>query len=308
MRKPLLFLLAVLVLAAAGAAANQARSAAAASQTVTISSTGYKPTAVSINVGDSVLFDNKDTVAHTVQFKQTTGFNCSAAVPLVIAAAQSASCTFTSAGKYNVSDPAHKGNKFRGTITVTTALTSGPLTLTPKSVVYGHKSTLTGTLASKQSGQSVQIQGAECGTTTSKLLSTVTSTTGGKFSYPAAPLKKTAYTAKVKSSTSPAATADVQPRLSLGKVSRHHYTVSVFAAQSFAGKLATFQRYRSTTKRWVKVKRMLLKANTSGVAPTVVTSAKFRSSIRARLRVRVTLGSKQVGLCYAAGHSNTIRS
>jgi plastocyanin len=308
MRKPLLFLLAVFVLSAAGAAAQQARSAAAASQTVTISATGYKPTAVSINVGDSVVFDNKDTVAHTVQLKQTTGFNCSAAVPLVIAAAQSASCTFTSAGKYTFSDPAHKGNAFRGTITVTTALTSGPLTLTPKSVVYGRKSTLTGTLASKQSGQSVQIQGTECGTTTSKLLSTVTTTTGGKFSYAAAPLKKTAYTAKVKNSTSPAATADVQPRLQLKKVSKHHYSVNVFAAQSFAGKLATFQRYNSATKRWVKVTGVLLKANTTGAAPTVISSATFRSKIRAGLQARVTIGSKQVGPCYAAGNSNTIRS
>jgi hypothetical protein len=58
----------------------------------------------------------------------------------------------------------------------------------------------------------------------------------------------------------------------------------------------------------VKVKRVLLKANTTGVAPTVITSAKFRSSTRANQRVRVSLGSTQVGLCYAAGHSNTIRS
>jgi plastocyanin len=308
MRKPLLFLLAVFVLAATGAAAQQARSAATASQTVTINSTGYKPTAVSINVGDSVLFDNKDTVAHTVQFKQTTGVQCSAALPLAIAAAQNASCTFSSAGKFSFSDPAHNGNKFRGTVTVTTALTSGPLTLTPKSVVYGHKSTLDGTLASKQSGQSVQIQGTECGTTTSKLLSTVTTTTGGKFSYPAAPLKKTAYSAKVKNSTSAASTAEVQPRLQLKKVSKHHYSLNVFAADSFAGKAATFQRYNSTTKRWVKVKRVLLKANTTGKAPTVITSANFRSSIRAGLQARVTLGSKQVGLCYAAGQSNAIRS
>lgn len=304
MRKPLLFLLAAAVLTAAGAAAT----ALAASQTVTINATGYKPTAVSITVGDSVVFDNKDTVVHTVQFKQTTGFNCSAALPLAIAAGQSASCTFTSTGKYAFSDPAHKGNTFRGTVTVATALTSGPLTLNPKSVVYGHTSTLTGTLASKLSGQSVQILGTECGTTTAKLLATVTTTTGGKFTYPAAPLKKTAYTAKLKNSTSSAATAAVQPRLQLRKVSKHHYRVTVSAAESFAGKSATFQRYRSATRRWVKVRRVLLKANTTGTAPTVITAAKFRSGIRARLRVRVTLGPKQVGLCYAAGHSNTIRS
>jgi len=308
MRKPLLFLLAVVVLAAAGAAAKQARSAAAASQTVTISATGYKPTAVSINLGDTVVFDNKDTVAHTVQFKQSTGFHCSSTFPFVIAPGQSGNCTFVTVGKYTFSDPAHKGNKFRGTVTVSMALTSGPLTLSPKSVVYGRKSTLTGTLASKQSGQSVQIQGTECGTTASKLLATVTTTTGGKFSYAASPLKKTAYSAKLKNATSPAATAGVQPHLQLKKVSRHHYAVTVFAAESFAGKAATFQRYRSATKRWVKVKRVLLKANTTGTAPTVITAAKFRSSIRARVKVRVTLGSKQVGLCYAAGHSNTIRS
>jgi plastocyanin len=307
MRKTLTFLLAMFVLVAAGSTAGQARTATAATQTVTISATGYKPTAVSITVGDSVVFDNKDTAAHTVTFKQTTGFHCSATLPLAIPAGQSASCTFSTAGKYNFSDPANKGSKFHGTVTVATALTSGPLTLTPKVVVYGAKSTVAGTLASAQSGQSVQIQGTECGTSTSKLLATVTSTTGGKFTYAASPLKKTAYTAKLKGSTSSAATVGVQPKLQLKKVSKHHYSVQVLAAQSFAGKAATFQRYVTATKRWVKVKRVLLKANTTGKAPTVITSAKFRSRVKAK-HVRVTLGPKQVGLCYAAGRSNSIHS
>ena len=300
MRKTLTILLAIFVLAAAGA------SAAATTQTVTINSTGYKPTAVSVAVGDTVIFDNKDTVAHTVQFKQTTGFHCAVAVPLVIAAGQSAGCTFTTAGKYNFSDPAHKGNKFRGTVTVGTSLTSGPLTAAPKVVVYGGKSNVAGTLASAQSGQAVQIQGTECGTSTSKLLATVNSTTGGKFTYAATPLKKTAYTAKMKGSTSPATTVGVEPKLQLKKVSRHHYSLQVLAAESFAGKLATFQRL-TATKKWVKVKRVLLKANTTGVAPTVITSAKFGARVNAK-HVRVSLGSKQVGLCYAAGHSNSIHS
>ena len=98
------------------------------------------------------------------------------------------------------------------------------------------------------------------------------------------------------------------PSLRLVKVARHKYTLRVSAAQSFAGKYATFQRYRATTKRWVKVKLVLLKANTTGVAPTVVTAATFRSGIKANVRVRVTLGARQVGSCYLAGRSNTIRS
>ena len=308
MRKLLILLLTAVTLVAAGAGANAARSAATASQTVTISGTGYKPTAVSIFVGDTVVFKNGDTVAHTVDLKQTTGLNCSVALPLAIAAGKSASCAFSTAGKFPFSDPAHKGRSFRGTVTVDTPLTAGPLTVSPKTVVYGRKATVAGTLASKQSGQSVQVLATECGTTTSKIVATVTTTTGGKFSYAALPLKKTAYTAKSKSSSSPATTAGVQPRLVLGKVAKHRFSVHVSAAQTFAGKVAIFQRYRKATKRWVKVKRVTLKANTTGVAPTVVTSAKFRSGIKTRQRVRIVLGPKQVGVCYAAGRSNTIRS
>ena len=58
----------------------------------------------------------------------------------------------------------------------------------------------------------------------------------------------------------------------------------------------------------MKVKRVELQTSAAGKAPTVTTSAKFRSTIRARLKVRVSLGLKQVGACYLAGLSNTIRS
>jgi hypothetical protein len=40
----------------------------------------------------------------------------------------------------------------------------------------------------------------------------------------------------------------------------------------------------------------------------VVTSARFRSGIKARQKVRISLGPKQVGTCYAAGRSNVVRS
>ena len=93
MRKLLVPLLAVVSLAAVGAAAG------AASKTVTISNTGYTPTAVSITTGDSVVFKNTDSVARTVKLSPTTVVQCSAVVPLVIPAAASASCTFSSAGK-----------------------------------------------------------------------------------------------------------------------------------------------------------------------------------------------------------------
>lgn len=300
MRKLLVLLLAVVALGAAGAAAG------GASKTVTISHTGYTPTAVSITTGDAVVFQNTDTVAHTVDFKSTTGMNCGVAVPLVVPAGQSASCTFSSAGSFKFSDAVGKGKNFRGTITVTAPLVSS-LTVTPKAVVYGGKSTIAGKLASGQSGQSLQVRAQPCGETTSTLVATVTTTAGGAFSYQAQPSKQTAYTLSNKGLTA-GADVGVKPLLHLGKAGPHRYRIQVSAAQSFTGKVATFQRYRRALKRWVKVRRVTLRTSAAGAAPTVITSAKFRSRLKARQRVRVSLGTKQVGSCYLAGRSNTIRS
>ena len=132
MRKLLVPLLAVVALATAGAAPG------AATKTVTISKAGYTPTAVAIATGDAVLFKNSDTVAHTVDLNSTAGVHCTATVPLAIAAGTSASCTFSTAGKFRFSDPASKKKTFRGTITVSAPLVSS-LTVAPKTVVYGSK-------------------------------------------------------------------------------------------------------------------------------------------------------------------------
>ena len=80
------------------------------------------------------------------------------------------------------------------------------------------------------------------------------------------------------------------------------------AARSFAGKYAGFQRYNGTLRRWVAVKSVLLKATSTGVAPTVATVGSFRSTLGTGLRVRVVLGQLQVGSCNAPGLSNAIRS
>jgi plastocyanin len=307
MRKLLLLLLAVTSLAAASAAADMARPAAAASKTVKITHTGYNPTSVSITVGDAVVFSNTDTAAHTVRFNPTTGIRCSRAIPLVLPPGQSGSCTFGAAANFNFSDPANKGKNFRGTVTVAKAPTLS-LAVAPGVVLYGRKVTLSGTLAGQRAGESLQVLAQQCGESASTRIATATTTAGGAYSYQPQPLKNTVYTVKFKNSTSKAATVKVRPRLRLGKVAPHRYSLRVFAAQSFAGKYASFQRYRPALRRWVRVKRVILRPNGTGVAPTVITSAKFRSGIKAGLRVRVVLGQAQVGSCYVAGRSNPIRS
>lgn len=307
MRKLLLLLLAVTALAAGSTTADVARSTTTASKTVRITHTGYKPTSVSITVGDTVVFTNADTAGHTVRFNPTTGIHCSGAIPLVIQPGQSASCTFQTAGKFNFSDPAQKGKIWRGTVTVTKAAALS-LAAAPEIAVYGRKVTLSGALASQQAGESLQIFAQQCGEATSTRMATVTTTNGGAFSYQAQPLKNTTYTVKFKSLTSRGATVKVRPRLRLRKIAAQRYSLRVFAAQSFAGKYATFQRYRPVLRRWVAVKRVLLRPSAAGVAPTVIAAAKFRSRVKAGMRVRVVLGQRQVGSCYLTGRSNTIRS
>ena len=299
MRKLLLPLLVVASLAAVGAAAGST------STTVTISKTGYTPTAVTISTGDAVIFKNTDTVAHTVVLTPTTGVNCGGAVPLAIPAGQSATCTFSSAGKFKFSDPASKKKAFRGTITVTPPLVSS-VTATPKNVLYGHTSTIAGKVASGQSGQSVQISAQGC-TGTSTVVATVTTTAGGAFSYQAQPVDNTSYTLSSQGLTS-SISIGVKPRLHLAKIGAHRYKLQVFAAQNFLGTRATFQRYRSGLKRWVAVKRVKFHTAVTKHSPTVITSVKFRSGIKAHLRVRASLGPKQARPCYLPGRSNTIRS
>lgn len=292
----------LMVLAVAGVITA---TAFAATVTVTITKAGYVPASSTIAAGDTVQFTNADTTAHQVTFKSSTGLSCSPN-PLVLQPGQSGSCTFQTAGTYTYSDPNAKGNTYRGTVTVT-GTQGGALTLSaaPKRVVFGQTVTLSGVDASHRTGENVDIWAQPCGGTNAKV-ATVQTTTNGAFTAGVQPLKNTTYTARLKNATSAAATVSVRPRIRLGKVAPHRYSARVSAADSFAGKTATFQRYNGT--RWIAVKSIVLRASSTGVAPTVVSAVSFRSSIRAGIRVRVVLSQAQVGGCYLAGISNAIRS
>ena len=307
MRKLMLIAIAIASLAVAGAAI-------AKTVAVTITKNGYVPNAVTVAVGDTVQFTNSDTVAHQIVFKSTAGVTC-VPNPLVLQPTQSGTCTFQTAGKFDYSDPNVKGNTFRGTVTVGSAPPPPPpaadtLTLAakPQLVIYGGNVTLSGTLSNQKVGENVDVLAAPCGQTAATKVTTVQTTTAGAFTAVVRPLKNTVYTVKVKNTTSNAVSEKVRPKLRLRKLAAHRYSLRVFAAQSFAGKYGTFQRFNGTLGRWVKVKRVLLRANSTGVAPTVISSVTFRSTIRPLLKVRVVLPQLQVGSCYRPGRSNVIRS
>jgi plastocyanin len=299
-RKLLLALLAVCTLALP---------AAAATVTITISKTGFSPATVSIKTGDSVTFANADTAVHQVVFKNTNGVRC--AQPLVVQPGTSGTCTFTRAGKYAFSDPTQKGKGFKGTVSVAQGPPSVSLGSSKRVVTYGGKTTLSGSISTGQANQKVTVNAEPCGQSTFTALTTLTTATGGAYSYAAQPTVITTYQVHWKSAASAAVMVKVRPRVRLRKLAPRRFRVAVSAAQSFAGKTATFQRYSTLRGRWVKVRRLTLRAagaTTLPINPTTVSRRTFRSRVRAGLRVRVLLPKAQVGACYAAGVSNVIRS
>ena len=300
MRKLMLLTVALVALAVVVAAG-------AKTVTVTITKDGYVPSSTTLTAGDSIQFTNSDTVVHQLEFKSTTGVTC-APNPLVLQPGQSGSCRFATAGKYGYSDPNARGNTFRGSVDVTAAPETLTLAARPLIVVYGGKTTESGALSTQQVGENVDLLGTACGQTAASKAMTVATTAGGAFSALVQPLRNTAYIAKLRNTSSQAVTVKVRPRLRLGKLAAKRYSLRVFAARSFAGKYATFQRYNATLRRWVNVKRVLLRANSTGVAPTVISSVTFRSSLSGRPRIRVVLPQLQVGACYMAGTSNAILS
>src|SRR6266581_4009307 len=290
MKRFILLAVAMLSLVAAG-------SVSAKTVTMAITKNGYVPKTLSIATGDSVTFVNQDTAAHQVVLKPTTGFTCAGS--LTLQPTQSVTCTFIVHGTYSVSDPNHKSAAFKGTITV-----AGPnvalvtLQAAPTVVVYGAHSMLSGTIATGQANQKVDILNQECGSSTMKPLATVVTTTGGAFSYSAQPRMNTSYEARFKVSTSTATEVKVRPRFRLLKLARGKFNVRVLAAQSFAGHAVVFQRYVRSTSRWVTVKTVLLKAGptvTLPINPTITSTVTFRVRIRVRLKVRALFPQAQAG-------------
>jgi plastocyanin len=294
-----------LVLGAAVASA-----APASTTTLAITSNGYVPKTLTITTGDSVLFANQDTVAHQVVLKPTTGYTCTGS--LTLQPAESTTCTYRTATKYTVNDPNKNGSAFKGSITVNAAAGSTlSLTAAPKVVLYGRTATLTGRLASGQANQKVDIFTQECGASALTKLATVTTATGGTYTLGVQPRRNTTYQARFRSSSSSQVLERVRPKVTLRKLAPRKFRVTVLAADSYAGKFVVFQRYSVVKRRWITIRSVVLRGSsslTTPINPTRVSTATFRAKIRVRLRVRAYLTQAQVGSCYAASASTTIRS
>jgi plastocyanin len=265
---------------------------------VAITATGFNPSSVTIEAGESVTWRNTDTQAHRVV---VTGTQCN----LSLQPLQSSSCDFDTAGRLSYSDPGESGSGFRGTIEVEAAPTRGvTLDASRQIVIFGDSIRLSGTVSSRQAGQTVTVTVDPAGDPARRI--DVETSEGGEWALRVQPRLRTRYTARWRNSTSEAVTALVRPRVSLRKVGRNLFAVVVVAADSFAGDYVQIRRQRSRTNaRLVTVRRVVLKEN-----PRTDTTAQrtFRLTVRRGFRMRAFLPQSQAGPNYVASQSNFIRA
>jgi len=271
--------------------------AATADRPIVISAAGFSPRNVTINAGDAVTWSNTDTRAHQVVVAR----GCT----IVVQPASTGTCTFATAGRFDYREPTRSGGAWRGTITVRASARAVTIAATPKVVTYLAATTLSGGTAPAQANERVAVTGQACGTTSFASIATVTTTTTGAWTLVVRPQKTTVYDAAWRGATA-RTTVSVRPRMTLRKLTRGRFVVRVSAAQSFAGKIAVLQRYNARTASWVRVRYVTLRV-VGGTAPTVISGATVRTSLRVGTRVRAVIGAAQVAPCYVAGTSNVVR-
>jgi hypothetical protein len=290
MRKGFLAALAVAVLV--GGSVAFARTAP-----VEITKSGFTPATMTVQSGDSVSWKNSDTTAHDVAVDKT---NCK----LSLQPSQTGSCTFASPGTFTYNDPTvkgsdQKGSPFAGSVTVGQNTRAVSIATSRSLMIFGDAITLSGTVSSKQAGESVTIVAKP---TNEPAWSTqVTTTTGGNWSLQVQPRIRTTYMAKYEDKSSATLTVNVRPRITLQKVGRNSFLVVVLAQHSMAGK--TVDVARSSGSGWTTISQVQLQsiARTSTVAVGHVTSF-----VNLGTKLRVFLPASQTSPDYIEGHSNFV--
>jgi len=269
-----------------------------ATKGIEVTRAGFTPNKVTVDYGDAVTWTNRDNANHQV-ISDRGEFPASP----VLAPNQTYSFTFMRSGSYGYRDAFN--TKKRGTVVVRTGVS---IAAAPAPAVYGASPTVSGFVSSGASGEAVALDGMPCGTTAFGRVASVSSTTGGRWSAPVKPVVNMVYQATWRNAKSVQLAERIQPRLTFRRVRARRFAVSVAAAQGFVGKHVVVQRFLAGKRRWKTLKRVRLSKAKPAVAPTLVTSAAFSAAVPRRTRLRVLLLQDQVGPCYAAAQSGTLRA
>ncbi len=259
--------------AAAIAALAVAGPASAATKTVRIYGSWFKPKTVTIVAGDRVTWINEDNSKHQV-LSDKGQF-----VSPILRHGQRYSFTFGAAGSYGYKDELHPN--LRGKVVVKGLPPSVTLSSSLPIVDFGTPITLTGVVSSHAAGEQVTIFYRPYPQPSPIELASVLTTTGGVFSLTARPTILTTYQASWKGALAGPVTAQVRPKLTLGRSGG--WLVHVWGGRSFAGRDVLFQRLNTLTGQWVTLRKVQL--NRRSAARVQVALPKGVSHLRLAMSV-----------------------
>jgi len=291
MRKSIFLVIALL-------AATLAPSSFAATKTVDITRLGFVPDRLTIDLGDTVTWTNKDSTQHQIVADQGA-FPASPALQ----ANQSYSYRFVRSGAFPYRDGFARNE--RGRITVREGVSLAALT---SIVRFGGSTTLSGAVSNAQAGENVTVEAQECGKPTAVRIGSATTAATGAWSMAVKPTVNTIYQVRWKTTASSKLEVKVAPRVALVRLRTGRFSARVTATQSFVGKYVVLQRYSAARRRWLTIKRVVLRAAGAPVAGAITSRAALTSRVQRRTRLRLVLPQSQAGTCYAAGQSATVRA
>jgi hypothetical protein len=163
-----------------------------------------------------------------------------------------------------------------------------------------------GAVASGQSGETVVIEGFECGgygiwTSEGKAVTG----NGGTWIDKVAVGSTTRFRARWKNGTSDTVTVQARPYIEVLAKPGHVFAVGVNANDFFAGRTAVLERLIGG--RWLRVRLFKLRRPAES-APFAYSYANVHAPLPRGTLVRVVLSKSQVGRCYLAGFSDPVRA
>jgi plastocyanin len=271
-----------LVLAAAGVAATG---------TITIRSTGFSPSLVTVNHGDKVYFKNSDKVDH-----QVVADDGSFASPILHANQSWTSGALNTAGSFRYHDALHPN--LAGRITVKGPPPAVTLALSVPIVDYGTQIMLSGAVSSLTANESVELDQQPWGQASPTQLAIVKTGTGGAYSFNVTPSLYTTYIARWKSVASGSVVAQVAPKIRLLPGGQGYMKAVVSSPVSLWNHHLYLQRL-SQYGQWVNIAPLTLGQLNGRLFRPVSYLPKGVS------RIRVFLTVNQAGNGLLAAHSGT---
>jgi plastocyanin len=259
----------------------------AATRTVQIVKSGFTPSSTTINVGDSVVWKNADTVNH-----QVVANDGSFASP-VLRPGESFAQTFSKSGKIRYHDSLFTSPK--GTVTVSAPPAKVTLRAGATTLVYGDSTTISGAVTNQLMNEPMTLTSQPYGKG-AQSIATATTQASGAFSFGVSPTIQTSYQAHWRTTSSPSVSVNVAPRVGFGQ-SGGLYVVKVTSDLGYAGHYVWVQR-KAPYGSFRNVERIYLGANSRALFR--VTMPKGRSILR------LVLPADQAGVGYVKSFSRLI--